>query len=198
VFPRERDGIPIPKAITTDWIKNDPEPYQGLEAYLLSLICDAKWAKTIKAVLDELPPGYRLILRLCHFYSDVNNGGFVQFLGNKAGDDGAEIVETVEMLRRFHLYEIANMLRKAIALLGADLPPQALSTLSNTERERVANRSLSDEELSRRMRPLDKRFHRMLDDEYISKANEYIKAHPEEFVHEKLSIEKKPPRRRRR
>jgi hypothetical protein len=212
-FPSDWNGVSIPKAITAEWIKTAPGPYLGLEAYLLSLLCTAKWGKTDQTVLDALPPAYRMILRLCEFCSDVINGGFVQYLGNKSRNEGIEIVETVEMLRRFGLPEIAKMLRKAIALLGADLPSAVLSTLSKKERERAATTRLSDEELERRINPIDRQFSRIrstsgtgliayvmkMSDlpydpryDYIRKANEYIKRHPEEFVHTKLSIQKKP------
>lgn len=219
-FPENWNDVAIPQAITTEWIQSAQEPYLGLEAYLLSLICTAKWAKTIETVLDALPPGYRLIWRLCDFYSDVKNGGFVQFLGNKSRNEAVEIVETMEMLRRFGLPKITSMLRKAIALMGAELPSAALSMLSKSERERAAKKRLSDEELERRIHPIDMQFFRIRCTEhpqgliglvmaksgvrrdsrnnYISKADRYIKRHPEEFVHEKLSTQKPPSRKVRR
>jgi hypothetical protein len=195
MFPKEWNGIPIPKAITAEWIATTPEPYLGLEAYLLSLICTAKWRKTGDTVLDALPPAYRWILRFCEFYSDLNNGGFIQYLGNMSDHDGREIVETVEVLRRFGLHNIATMLRKAIALMGAELPPAVLVTLSKTERDKAAKRRLSDDELERRIDPIDTEFGRMIGWEYTSKIDGYIKRHPEEFVHEKLSTKNKPSRR---
>ena len=65
-------------------------------------------------------------------------------------------------------------------MMGARLPAAVLSTLSNSSRKRAAKRRPSDDNIENRMWPLDQKFNQM-NYSFVSKADEYIKRHPEEF-----------------
>ncbi|MBS0265504.1 MAG: DUF4375 domain-containing protein [Planctomycetes bacterium] len=190
MFPKEWNGIPIPKAITAEWLKSEPCPSSGLEAYVVSLVSTAKWAKTDEDVFAALPPAYRLLYRYWDLYSDIYNGGFQQYLCNKSRDGGIGINEAIEATRRFGVSPVTKLLRKAIELMAASLPPGVLSTLSDLERNRALRRVISREELSRRLDRVDQTFGMI--ENPCSKVDIYIKRHPDEFIHQKLSTRDKP------
>ena len=174
---------PTPKSITAEWIRKQKAPYFGVEAYFYHLVRNRGNQDTMTLVRG-LPPGYVLIYLFWRFYTDVQNGGFWQFLGNTYAIDKSQqvVVETVETLDRVGMPELAVLLKKSIAVLGGHLPKRVLAILPSAERQKAAKRRPSDDQIQSGMDPIDAAFNRM-ELSSFPKFDEYIKQHPEEFIH---------------
>src|SRR6266446_1455052 len=103
----------FPSEITSTWIAQQEFPYNSLVNYIIHLLTDEGCDES------ELPDGmYRLWL-LCRFESDVNNGGFGQFLGNAHDSrDGSHrfLRATLPAVRSFGLAELEPLVAETIQI----------------------------------------------------------------------------------
>jgi hypothetical protein len=181
----------IPKSITTAWIKKHRRVFNIIEMYMSTLVDRLEQTGgggTYSKVVRQFPYGHRLLFLHWRFWTDVDNGGFEQFLGNTSAIDksGQVIVDTVDALRCLGLDDFAEWLKEAIAILAAELPPVVLKALSPAKRPRRRVKHpisvRSDEEIQERLWVLDRKFN-ALKYSWFPKLDKYIRQHAEDFVH---------------
>jgi Domain of unknown function (DUF4375) len=171
----------LPSSISAERIARDPFIAGTLENYLIHKVCRVPTFAGEKELLARLPPGYAPLRLYSQFYNDVVNGGFAQFFCNSASIDetGQVIQDTIDVLRRYGMDDLAELLEAAVAIGAKDLPPKAIARLSDEELARA--REISDEDMWARVDALSDDFI-ALNYSWIPKLVEYARQHPEEFV----------------
>lgn len=131
-----------------------------------------------KYELDLAPftPAQRMILALFWYYAEVCNGGHDQFLSNSTG------IVWKDALAGFRLIgadECAEILENVVAKCGGDIP------LDRQERNDLLEKITKDPENEDKYIDLfgedDRKYYKICDSSY-ELIDEYIKAHPGEFV----------------
>jgi hypothetical protein len=176
-----------PKAITQDLIDSEPAVYPLIGLYLSKLMKRARPRDDLH-YLAKLPRGYRMVFLFGRFVSDVDNGGFGQFLGNAFAvhDSGQAIIDTVEDLERFGLNQLADMAREAVRISAARLPASVVSAVGRRTRRKASFKSRlpvhGRDKIDRQLDALDAEFNAM---DYCWGADlvRYVKEHPEDFIH---------------
>src|SRR5258708_268913 len=107
---------PGPSAITAQWIASQSKPFEDVELYFQRLYFEAGDHNAQRNMIAAMPRGYRMLFVFWRFYTDVDNGGFGQFIGNASAEDPSQqiIVETVEALSRLGMDELASLCKEAI------------------------------------------------------------------------------------
>ncbi len=179
----------IPADITAEWIISTPIVWSVLEKYMITMLKESGiFGASYHDITSRLSSGYRRLYLLLLFRSENDNGGFGQFICNSlAGDQsGSIIVETLAALRFLDLDKLAEMLEDAVVVFGTSLPQIVLDALP--ARKHVANAAAGDtsksswDVLERQLDPLDDLWSSM-DESWSPKVDEYIRKHPDEFVH---------------
>jgi Domain of unknown function (DUF4375) len=170
-----------PSSISAERIARDTFIASTLQNYLRDKLADTKTYAQEDEVFARLPSGYRPLYLYLLFWSDVDNGGFPQFFCNAASFDstGQVIPDTIDVLRRYGMHDLAELLEAAVAIGAKDLPPKAVARLSDEEMAKA--REISDEDIWARLDALTEKFN-ALNYSWIPKLVEYARQHPEEFV----------------
>jgi hypothetical protein len=155
--------------------------------------------KNERRLFDKLPSGYLIAYLLWRFFSDVDNGGFEQFMGNALAIEktGDLIIDTVAALRRVGLRNLAEMTQEAIRLYGANLPKRVVKACATLprRRSRFKSRYPADhpDPVERQIDALTVEFNEM-DYSWGRQLEAYVKKHPDEFIHSaKRWLAKRPP-----
>ncbi len=183
----------FPSEITTTWIAQQEFPYSSLVDYIIHLLTDEDYDES------ELPDGmYRLWL-ICRFESDVDNGGFGQFLGNAHDSrDGSDrfLRATLPAVRSFGLAELEPLVAETIQIDdGINEFERRHRPAENRETGTTAacGAAPSDPETRAFHESTEARFEDLwdrwtkIDDSWRLKLEQYIRDHPEEFVFDKRS-----------
>lgn len=187
-MPSDED---FPSQITTTWIAQQPFPYSSLVDYIIHLLTDEHYDES------ELPDGmYRLWL-VCRFESDVDNGGFDQFLGNAHDSrDGSDrfLRATLPAVRSFGLAELEPLVAETIQIDDDTKEFERRNRpAENRDTEMTATCRIfpSDPETKAFQESAEARFEDLwnrwtkIDDSWRFKLDQYIRDHPEEFVFDK-------------
>src|SRR4029077_12737728 len=131
-----------PQAITQELIDREPLVYPLVELYMTRLLQEWR-GKSERRLFDKLPSGYLIVYLLWRFLSDVDNGGFEQFMGNALAveESGCMVVQNVEALRRVGLGNLAEMTQEAIRLYAANLPESVVKACSTRPRRKTRFKS---------------------------------------------------------
>jgi len=100
--------------------------------------------------------------------SDIDNGGFHQFLSNPTGTYAPEVAEWFEQAK---LYDAANIVREAIGVFGDEFPRSQLERQQFLERFKGETR----EQLDPFHRFDDKFYEATIDEKYESAANKWLR-----------------------
>jgi Domain of unknown function (DUF4375) len=125
--------------------------------------------------LDDLTPGQRALYALYWARSEIDNGGFHQYLYNPTGRLANEALRGAELIGAT---EFATLFREVRTLLFGDTFPQ------DQGRRTVVLEGLSEEALER-LEVLTGRFYDLMGSTDESRLSvycaEYVEAHPQEF-----------------
>jgi hypothetical protein len=185
----------FPKAVSAKWIRTHPSVFYYFEERVKNILTDPK-GRDPKQILGELPRGYQWVYLLWRCYGSISNGGIEQFLCSSFSEDdsGQMIVDTLDMLRRFEMHDLAESLQEGIVVNSATVPNHVIALLSNRLDRKAetmlaaSSRTTLDSE--DRNRILNRKFSD-LNYSFLKKFYIYAKDHPEYFVSAK-------PRHRRK
>lgn len=121
--------------------------------------------------MEALSPAERILYVNFLLESEVNNGGFAQFLYNSSGDFTGEVVSS---LRAIGAHRTADIYARAISALGIAMPENW------EEREALLDTCLSDE-ISAVLEECDGLFFAGADD-LVTANIQFIQAHREDFT----------------
>jgi hypothetical protein len=103
----------FPSTITTTWIAQQEFPYNSLVDYIIHLLTEKGYDEF------DLPAGLFRLWLVCRFESDVDNGGFGQFLGNAfSSRDGSDrfLRATLPAVRALGLVELEPLVAETIQI----------------------------------------------------------------------------------
>ena len=186
----------FPSEITTTWIAQQEFPYNSLVDFIIHLLTDEDYNES------ELPDGmYRLWL-LRRLETDVDNGGFGQFLGNAMDSrDGSDrfLRATLPAVRSFGLTELEPFVAETIRIhddiVDFERRHRPAEDL-NAESTIACGIDPSDPETEAFHESTEARFEVLWDrwtkldyNAWQLKLEEYIRGHLEEFVFDKRARE---------
>ena len=123
--------------------------------------------------LAPLTPGQRALLALHWTVAEVGNGGFDQYFINPTGDLASEARAGFERIQATRAAQLLDRVFKAFP--GGSLPRDRDDRAALLE-------ALDEDQRDQLFESLDQEFYSLIDSELYPRANDYIRAHPEEFV----------------
>jgi hypothetical protein len=171
----------IPKAITRDWIEQQPSVYGYLAEYVVDKVCET----TEDAALVTMPRGLHWIWYLVRFESEIGNGGFHQFFANGTSPDGRDEYGMVALdaARQMGIHQLVPLIESGLRIWRRHSGkfPVKDNQLMNPA-QAVAAENEFDNEVIPELERLDQEFYD-LEETWVGAIDSYVKKHPEEFIH---------------
>lgn len=153
----------LPRAITAEWISAQPAVMTYLVAYIQRFCLRGKsWDMR----LAQLPTGLQWLWSICVLWSEVNNGGFAQFISNgfMSKPENGPVPECLEATRGLRLDDLADLLQSTGEIVDA------------------AVRNQRGDDLDKAFDEFEKKFDQ-IKHTLAPRIEQYVRAHPEAFAH---------------